>query len=365
MSGNGSETDATDAQPSERRDEAERGESADSGGQVEHEGPADGGDQADGEGRADDGVRADRGQPDAAEPHDSLLAALHVTRHLRVGLAVGIGLAAFLYLPRLPAFDRSIQGAEGFYLGLAFVLAATTAGLVTAALSIKTFLEPVLDRPAWLRRGGMAAMLGGLGWASTPLLAAGADAGSIDATLWRNVTSLAALALLVGTIGLHSAVKQAVATVSERIRRIERAAYWIALIGLLIAAANATGDAAPVRVAGSEDVATPFLIGALLAAVAVIPFAATAELSGRLPRWRIRSLQVGGLIGAVGTAWLVSLGGWDWLAQFDAPAALGLAVTVVPVGLGWAIAGLGLWTSARQREAAASPGEPGDGLADE
>ena len=282
------------------------------------------------------------------EPHDSLLAALHVTRHLRVGLAVGIGLAAFLYVPRLPSFERSIAGAEGYYLGLAFVLAATTAGLVTAALSIKTFLEPVLDRPAWLRRGGMAAILGGLGWASTPLLAAGVDAGAISVTLWRNVASLAAIALLVGTIGLHSAVKPVVAAMGERVRRIERAAYWIALIGLLIAAANATGNAAPMSVGEGEAVATPFLIGALLASVAAIPFAATAELSGRLPRWRIRSLQAGGLLGAVGAAWLVSLGGWGWLGQFDSRAAVGLAVTVAPAGLGWAIAGVGLWTSAQR-----------------
>jgi hypothetical protein len=304
-------------------------------------------------------------QQSAEEPHDSLLAALHVTRHLRVGLAVGIGLAAVLYLPRLPAFDRSIEGAEGLYLGLAFVLAATTAGLVTAALSIKTFLAPVLDRSAWLRRGGMAAMLGGLGWTSTPLLAAASEAGTIGVGTWRTATSLATVAVLVGAIGIHSAVKPGAVAAGGQLRRIERAAYWVVLIGLVIAAANATGDAGPITTldggagAGSGSgtgsgsaadgtlAATPFLLGALLASVAAIPFAATAELTRRLPRWRIRALQLGSLLGTLGIAWLVALGGWDWLSGLDASAAaIGLAVGLAPAGIGWTIAGLGLWTAA-------------------
>ena len=281
------------------------------------------------------------------EGHDSLLAALEVGSHARVGLAVGLGLAAFLYVPRFPVLDASIEGGQGYYLGLAFVLAATTAALVTAALSIKTFLEPVLDRAAWLRRGGVLAMLGGLGWASTPILAAQAEAGTIDVLLWRNVASLATLALLFGTIGLHCAVKPGARALDGWPRRIERGAYWAILVGLLIAAANATGDAAPVTTVDGEVIATPFLVGALLATVAAIPFAAAAELTGRLPRWRLRALQAGGLLSTLGIAWLVTVGGWDWLVESGFSALpVALAVALLPAGLGWAIAGQGSWARA-------------------
>jgi hypothetical protein len=115
----------------------------------------------------------------------------------------------------------------------------------------------------------------------------------------------------------------------------------------VIAAANATGDAGPITTTDGTPAATPFLLGVLLASVAAIPFAAAAELTGRLPRWRIRALQAGSLFGTLGIAWLVALGGWEWLGGLDASAAaIGLAVGLAPVGVGWTVAGLGLWTEA-------------------
>ncbi|GAB3691395.1 hypothetical protein GCM10028857_28730 [Salinarchaeum chitinilyticum] len=299
-----------------------------------------------------DDVSGDDGTAGAAEgEHETLLGALRVTRHARVGLAVGVGLAAILYVPRYPVFDASIAGARGYYLGLAFVLAATTAAVITAALSIKTFLEPVLDGAAWLRRGGVLAMLGGGGWLLAPVAAALVDGGRLDVIFLRNLTSLASLALLLGTIGLHAAITSAGAALDDRLRRVERAAYWVVLIGLLIAAANATGDAAPMTTTDGDAAVTPFLIGAVLATAAVVPFAAIGARSGRLPRWRSRSLAVGGLCSTLGVAWLVALGGWDWLTSIDASAvAIGLAVALVPAGLGWVIAGQGCWAAAEHRE---------------
>ncbi|WP_248518020.1 DUF7536 family protein [Salinarchaeum laminariae] len=356
MSGNDAEAGEADGAEADSESDAAAGgaSDADAGGPADASGPT-AGDQASGDSvTGDPATGADRpgveqsGEPPEGE-HDSLLAAVRVTRHARVGLAVGLGLAALLYVPRYPVFDASIEGARGYYLGLAFVLAATTAAVVTAALSVKTFLEPVLDRAAWLRRGGVVAMLGGLGWIAAPACAALADAGTIDVRLWRNVTSLGSLALLVGTIGFHAAVRPAAARLGDRTRRIERAAYWLALVGLLIAAANATGNAAPMETVDGSQTVTPFLIGALLATIAGIPLALVAERSGALPRWRTRALLVGGVASSLAISWIGLLGGWDWLVGTDLPdVAVGLAIALVPAGVGWVLAGQGLWASVQR-----------------
>lgn len=294
-----------------------------------------------------------------AEPgSESLLGALSVAAHARVGLAVGLGLAGFLYLSRLPALELSLTGSGGFYLGLALVLGATTAALVTAALSLKAFLAPVLDRPAWLRRGAAAAMLGGVTWAALPAVAAAADAGTITRGTWHTATGLAAIALLIGTMGIHAAV-------ADDAGRIERAAYWTVLIALVFAAGNATGDPGAVVETDAGALATPFLTASLIAFVGAIPLSAAAELSGALPRRRTRALQAGALLGTLGVAWLVTLSGWDWLVASGFPAEpAALAVATVPTGLGWAIAGQGLWASATPRRMgetrAGAPADTGD-----
>lgn len=289
---------------------------------------------------ADGSGAAGANATDGDEPAESLLAALSVAEHARVGLAVGLGLAGFLYVVRFPALELSATGSGGYYLGLALVLAATTAATVTAALSLKTFLAPVLDAAAWRRRGAAAAMLGGVTWAGLGLLAALAESGTISTGVWRTATSLGAIALVIGAMALHAVVDDATG-------RLERAAYWIVIVALVFAAGNATGDPSPVTVTDDGPLATPFLLAAFVATVATIPLAATAELSGELPPRRTRALQFGALVGTLGVAWLLGLGGWETLATSDlstVPAALAVA-TLAP-GLGWAVAGHGLWRSA-------------------
>jgi len=299
----------------------------------------------------------------------SLAEALSIRRNAGVGVAVGIGLAALLYVPRLPVLDVTETGSGGYYLGLALVLAATTAAAVTAGLSAKVMLEPVLDRPAWLRRGGTAGAAGGLCWAGLPAFAWIASEGVVPTGLWRAVTAAAALLLVVGTAGLHAAIRggtgpsraelAAGGTVGPRARTAERITYWVVVLALLLAAGNASGDAGPVVETTAGPLATPFLTAAFLALAAAVPFAAAAELSGGIEARSLRALQVGALLGTLGVAWLVAAGGWTWLdgvavlggdAGAAGPVAAGLAVATVPSGLGWAVAGLALRAAAVRQD---------------
>lgn len=317
-------------------------------------------------------VGADAGA-DATEPAtapSSLAEALEVRRNARVGLSVGLVVAALLYLPTLVALEFALLGPGGLYLGLALVLAATVAGVVTAGLCAKAFLEPVLDRWAWLRRGGTAAIVGGLAWAASPAVAWLADGGAVAAGYWHATSGLAALAMVVGTIGIHAAVRgeessadggsvspandggdaSSTTRADSWRRRVERGAYWVVVGGLLLAAGNATGNPGPIVETGTGAVPSPFLTSAFLAFAAAVPFAAAAEVAGVLPFRRLLALQFGALLSVLGVAWLVVLGGWAWLeAAVAAPAAAALVVATIPSGLGWAIAGSGLKSLATRR----------------
>ncbi|MDS0297719.1 hypothetical protein NDI76_03065 [Halogeometricum sp. S1BR25-6] len=76
-------------------------------------------------------------------PQGGLAHALHVPRNAKVGAAVGVLLAGLAYLFRvlelLGPFAGTqrypLLGAEGWFAVLAFVLASSTALLVTAALT--------------------------------------------------------------------------------------------------------------------------------------------------------------------------------------------------------------------------------------
>lgn len=285
--------------------------------------------------------------PDDAGPQ-TLAEALELRRNARVGLAAGLGLAGLLYVPTYLAVGATVVGAGGYYLGLALVFAATVAGVVTAGLCGKTMLEPVLDRRAWLRRGGTAALVGGAAWALVPAVAWLHGAGEVPHGYRVAATSLSALALLVGTVGLHVAVRDGGGHAGGWSRRIERVAYWIVVLGLALAAGNATGDPGPVGEVAGTTLPTPFLTSTFLALAAAVPFAATAELAGVLPSRRLRALQLGALASTIGVAWLFALGGWPWLQASvadlggGAPEAAALALVTVPAGVGWAIAGHGL-----------------------
>lgn len=313
-------------------------------------------------------VESDAAETDAADRGTgrdgptSLAEALELRRNARVGLAVGLGLAALLYVPTLLAVDLHVVGPGGLYLGLGLVLAVTVAGVVTAGLCGKTMLEPVLDRAAWLRRGGTAAVAGGLAWSALPAFAWLAGAGVLPERYRTAATGLAALALVVGTAGLHAAVRGGAAAgaatrtaieqpaagrAANRIERVaprvERAAYWIVVVGLLFAAGNATGNADPFAETAAGPLPSPFLTSAFLAVAAAVPFAAAAEIAGELPPRRIRALQAGALASTLAVAWLAVAGGWSWTTgRFAAPDVIALAIVALPAGLGWAIAGQGL-----------------------
>jgi len=79
-------------------------------------------------------------------PASGLLDALRVRRNAAAGVAAGIALAALVYLVRVfellgpvTATQRyPLLGPEGWFLGLAFVLASATALFVTTALTAVT-----------------------------------------------------------------------------------------------------------------------------------------------------------------------------------------------------------------------------------
>lgn len=311
---------------------------------------------------------ADAGETGENAP-DSLAAALSLRRNAAVGLVVGLGLAALLYVPRLPVLDVGTTGSAGFYLGLAVVLAATTAAVVTAGLSAKVMLEPVLDRRAWLRRGGSTAIVGGVLWALLPAIAWLATVGRLPVGLWRTATGVAAVALVVGTAGLHAAVRDGTGPErrqaagpggdGRRIRRVEGACYWVVVLALLLAAGNASGDAGPVVETARGPLATPFLTASALGFAVTVPFSASGDLLRATPAdagrgadvepLATRALQIGALVGTLGVAWLLPLGGWTWLAGVVGTAgatAAGLAVATVPTGIGWAVAGRELRSAA-------------------
>lgn len=77
-------------------------------------------------------------------PSGGLVQALNVPRNATVGVAVGVLLAATVYLvrvfelvgPVLGTREYPVLGPEGWFLFLAFVLATTSAMLVTALLTL-------------------------------------------------------------------------------------------------------------------------------------------------------------------------------------------------------------------------------------
>ncbi|WP_049986621.1 DUF7536 family protein [Halobellus rufus] len=77
-------------------------------------------------------------------PQSGLLGALRVPRNATIGVAVGVALAVAVYAARvLELFgpfagtrEYPLLGPEGWFLVLAFVLATSTALLVTSALTV-------------------------------------------------------------------------------------------------------------------------------------------------------------------------------------------------------------------------------------
>lgn len=90
----------------------------------------------------DPGVDADA--PERKSPRRAFAEALRVTRNARIGFAVGVGLAVLAYAVRVAELlgpfqgtqEYPVVGPEGWFLVLAFVLATSTAILVTAALTV-------------------------------------------------------------------------------------------------------------------------------------------------------------------------------------------------------------------------------------
>jgi len=123
------------------------------------------------------------GDPDSS-PRSRFVRALGVPRNGKIGVALGVAFATAVYLlfvVWLPQSDRS----SPLLIVLAFVIAVSTALLVATALTVRNVARMTADLPKWIRRGGVAGIVGGAAWvaASLPAVAVTAGAGVGDATL--------------------------------------------------------------------------------------------------------------------------------------------------------------------------------------
>lgn len=108
---------------------------------------------------------------DDTSPRDRFLSALGVPRNGKIGASLGLAFAIAIYvvfavLPAEPASPPPLL------LVLAFVVAVSTAFLVTGALTVRNAARMTADIPKWIKRGGTTGLIGGVLWtvAATPVL---------------------------------------------------------------------------------------------------------------------------------------------------------------------------------------------------
>lgn len=264
----------------------------------------------------------------------ALLASLGVKRHAKLGIVVATVAAAVVYSPwvlRLWADGTDELVPAVNFLSLTFVLWFSIAFSVAVWLTGRAALRPIVDHEAWLKRGGVAAVLGGVGWLSLPAHALLVDAGYTGSGLWQFTAIASGLLLLVGAAGLHASVKTGAG-------RLEAGGYLLVLVGLGVGVANATGSPAPTTVIDGTTIPSPYLLGTTLALMGTVALAAGAELTGRLPTRPLQGLLGASVVGVLGVAALFALDGIG-LVPASVTDAAALALIVAPAGLAWIVVG--------------------------
>lgn len=182
--------------------------------------------------------------------------------------------------------------------------------------------------PETIRKGGLAAALGGVFWISSAILTASRPRGCIgDECEFRTMREggaldsmlflLALLLFAVGTAALVARLRSA-----GRFGRLGRAALILAAIG---AALGATGMLLNVF---DSSLVPAFIIPGLLAVIVGFSLLGAAVLrSGALPPWASVPLVVGALA-------MLGFNDQNWQA-----------LMALPFGIGWIAVGYALWSS--------------------
>jgi hypothetical protein len=150
----------------------------------------------------------------SSEPTDSpvsrLVDALDVRRNAKLGVLASVLLtvAAYGFFVLIPNQGGAISGyrptARPLYLVLAFVVLVSTAMLVTVALTVRNVVRMTMSPPKWIRRGGTAAVVGGVTLAV--LAALGPLAGVVGLTpAYGQLLLLTCLLLVYGVWAVHAA----------------------------------------------------------------------------------------------------------------------------------------------------------------
>lgn len=189
---------------------------------------------------------------------------------------------------------------------------------------------------AAVRWAGLLCVPGGVLWALSPLGVQISEMQFKTPNVFWKLFPSAPLLLLVGLIGLHLRV-------SERSGRLERAAFVVALIGLVLIVVGDVGE----FWLGVDNVfimTAPayhsFRLGLLVLAAGTMLFGVATARDATVPVWGALPFAIGGLCGLVAfTADLGTFGAALWVLFGVGWAWLGFALLVV--GL------LGLWRSSR------------------
>jgi O-antigen/teichoic acid export membrane protein len=170
-----------------------------------------------------------------------------------------------------------------------------------------------------LRWSGLLCVPGGVLWALSPLGVYLSELRFHTPNVFWKLFPSAPLLLMIGLVGLH-------ALVSDRSGRLERAGFYVALLGFVLILAGNVGEFW-LRIDDIYIMTAPaygaFRLGLLLLAAGSIVFGLAAGRDGTLPAWGALPFAIGALCGLISVVrdlgslgavlWIVFGAGWAWL----------------------------------------------------
>jgi O-antigen/teichoic acid export membrane protein len=170
-----------------------------------------------------------------------------------------------------------------------------------------------------LRWSGLLCVPGGVLWALSPLGVYLSELRFHTPNVFWKLFPSAPLLLMIGLVGLH-------ALVSDRSGRLEKAGFYVALLGFVLILAGNVGEFW-LRIDDIYIMTAPaygaFRLGLLLLAAGAIVFGLAAGRDGTLPAWGALPFAIGALCGLISVVrdlgslgavlWIVFGAGWAWL----------------------------------------------------
>lgn len=301
---------------------------------------------------------------DERSPRQRFMAALRVVHNGKVGVVTGVAFAALTYgvfvlLPGASATDAALN------LVLAFTIAVGTAILVTLILTARRAAALTMNPRKWVRRGGTAAVVGGMVWAvaglAAPVVATVLSVGPTDYALpgvlgggYALALSVAPFLIIGGVWALHTVHRAEYARLGPVVGVVAALGAVVAAVGFVLAGWVAFVDAPAYLGAFARGV--PFRTFAIV--VGLVGLGSTVQSGvalglGRLARGPTIALLL---------TFPMTLAGLTAVVIVDAPALVAPATTV-PLGLGWTAVGrelrAGRGVPSRERFEARRPSIPG------